>query len=220
MQTLSGKLAARHHPIDGQAVTTEHFSLQSARNAIATESVGRATIYLGTVSSVLIAMGFIGQLLQLSPMFMLIGVVLLGALFALGVATSVRLTQLGIDDMACQRAINRLRHWYLESSPELSDYFMMSDRDDVSGMGRNETTSRSGWQFLFAITGTLALINSVIGAVALAIILHAGFDVRLRFCMMVAAAFAVVSVTFHAWLESRAWQRAGRRMPVKFPSSH
>ena len=42
-----------------QAVTTEHFALQSARGSIATESVGRATMYLGTVSSALIAMGFL-----------------------------------------------------------------------------------------------------------------------------------------------------------------
>lgn len=75
-------------------MTTEHFALQSARAATATEATGRATIYLSTVSSALIAMAFLGQTLKLNPVFVLISVILLVALFFLGVVTCARLTQL------------------------------------------------------------------------------------------------------------------------------
>ena len=43
------------------ALTTEHFNLQSARMGTITEANGRATLYLGTLSSAVIAIAFVGQ---------------------------------------------------------------------------------------------------------------------------------------------------------------
>jgi hypothetical protein len=69
MADAAEQSTAEHRSLVTQTLTTEHFALQSARGAIATESVGRATMYLGTVSSALVAMGFLAQLLHLNPMF-------------------------------------------------------------------------------------------------------------------------------------------------------
>ena len=44
------------------ALTTEHFALQSTRSATIGEANGRAAIYLSTVSSALVAFGFLAQL--------------------------------------------------------------------------------------------------------------------------------------------------------------
>ena len=43
------------------ALVTEHFVLQSARSATIGEANGRASVYLGTVSSALVAFGFLAQ---------------------------------------------------------------------------------------------------------------------------------------------------------------
>ena len=43
------------------ALTTEQFVLQAARSANVAEMTGRGTIYMGTVSSALIAFGFLAQ---------------------------------------------------------------------------------------------------------------------------------------------------------------
>ena len=70
------------------AVVTEHFVLQSARGAMIGEMVGRGSIYLGTVSSALIAFGFIAQSeLRLAPFVAAV----LPALFVLGECTFVAL---------------------------------------------------------------------------------------------------------------------------------
>ena len=201
-----------------QALTTEHFALQSARGSIATESVGRATMYLGTVSSALIAMGFLAQLLKLDPMFMLISLVLLATLFMLGVVTCVRLVQLGIDDMSYQHAINRLRHWYLEVGPEMRPYFLMSDRDDLDGVLRNLTMTRSGWQLVFSMTGAISLINSLLGAVAVALAMHTFAGVAVGRGVVGGAVFGAISAIVHAQVQARMWKRAEQRMPVMFPS--
>jgi len=70
------------------AVVTEHFVLQSARGAMIGEMVGRGSIYLGTVSSALIAFGFIAQSeVRLAPFVAAV----LPALFVLGELTFVAL---------------------------------------------------------------------------------------------------------------------------------
>ena len=51
------------------ALTTEHFNLQSARMGTIAEANGRATLYLGTLSSSVIAITFVGQANQLGDTF-------------------------------------------------------------------------------------------------------------------------------------------------------
>jgi hypothetical protein len=62
-------------------LATEHFVLQAARSAIVGEQVGRGSIYLGAVSSALIALGFLAQVVtRLDPFVAAV----LPALFLLG----------------------------------------------------------------------------------------------------------------------------------------
>ena len=42
-------------------LTTEHFTLQGARGSTISESSARAALYIGAVSSGLVALGFFGQ---------------------------------------------------------------------------------------------------------------------------------------------------------------
>jgi hypothetical protein len=51
------------------ALTTEHFTLQGARSQTVSESSSRAALYIGSVSSTLIALGFIGQLSNVGDAF-------------------------------------------------------------------------------------------------------------------------------------------------------
>ena len=44
------------------ALTTEHFTLQTARSATIADNNGRSALYLTTVSSAVVALAFIGQL--------------------------------------------------------------------------------------------------------------------------------------------------------------
>jgi len=51
------------------ALTTEHFTLQGARSQTASESASRASLYILSVSSALVALGFIGQASQIGTTF-------------------------------------------------------------------------------------------------------------------------------------------------------
>jgi hypothetical protein len=98
------------------ALTTEHFTLQTARSATIMETNGRSALFLSSVSSAVVALAFIGQVADVGQPFFLFALVLLPALFFLGLLTYLRLTQSAIEDLLYARAINRIRR-YGETRP-------------------------------------------------------------------------------------------------------
>ena len=77
------------------ALTTEQFVLQAARSANVGEMTGRATVYMGAVSSSLIAFGFLAQVVtRLDPFVaaVLPAVFLLGEFTATSVQTGIAVT--------------------------------------------------------------------------------------------------------------------------------
>jgi hypothetical protein len=69
------------------ALTTEHFTLQGARSQTASESASRASLYILSVSSALVALGFIGQASQTGTTFDVFALTVLPTLYVLGVFT-------------------------------------------------------------------------------------------------------------------------------------
>jgi hypothetical protein len=103
-------------------ITSEHFTLQTARANTINEANGRATIYLMSVSSAVVALAFIGQVAKLGTAFFVFAFVLLPALFFVGVVTFDRVLQSSIEDGLLAMRINRLRRFYLDFGPGLGNY--------------------------------------------------------------------------------------------------
>ena len=91
------------------ALTTEHFNLQSARTGTISESNGRSTLFLGTLSSAVIAPAFAKEGSGLDDRFYLFGLTLLLPVFLLGVFTYLRLVQTFIEDLLYTIASLRIR---------------------------------------------------------------------------------------------------------------
>ncbi len=103
-------------------VTTEHFTLQGARAATIAESTSRATMFLGSVSAGLVALGLIATATRIGTTFYVFGVVLLSALAFIGFVTFERVLQSGIEDLGYAERIARLRAYYFDCAPELTSY--------------------------------------------------------------------------------------------------
>lgn len=91
------------------ALVTEHFTLQTASSATITEAGSRSTIYLSTLSSGLVAIGFASSsrttLAALSfSMF--------PTVFAVGWFTYVRLIETAIENIVLSRRIELIRRHY------------------------------------------------------------------------------------------------------------
>jgi hypothetical protein len=79
-------------------LTTEHFTLQGGRNGTISESNGRTSAYLSTVSGGIVALVFVAQLSQAGQIFNLFALVLFPVLLYLGESTDARLVQLAMAD--------------------------------------------------------------------------------------------------------------------------
>src|SRR5215213_7863278 len=151
------------------ALTTEHFGLAGARAQATGESSARAALYISAVSSTLVALGFIGQISEVGDSFNVFALTALPTLYILGLFTFVRTVENGVEDLMMGRAINRIRHYYLEIAGEEARYFMLSAHDDAMGVMKNMGVSLERRQQYFTTGTMIAVINSVVGGAAVAI---------------------------------------------------
>jgi hypothetical protein len=118
------------------ALTTEPFTLQGARSQTASESASRASLYILSVSSALVALGFIGQASQIGATFDVFALTVLPTLYVLGVFTFVRVVECGAEDFRYGVAINRIRNYYKQIAGDQAKLFLLSGHDDGLGCSR------------------------------------------------------------------------------------
>src|SRR5579859_4290638 len=114
-------------------MTTEHYNLQTGRAMTISEANGRASLFVGAVSSGLIALALVAQLSHLGTAFYVFSLVVLPTLFLMGLITFERVLQSDMADIIYTRGINRIRHLYLEYAPQMQPYFILSAHDDREG---------------------------------------------------------------------------------------
>jgi hypothetical protein len=200
------------------ALTTEHFTLQGARSQTVGESASRASLYLFSVSSTLVALGFIGQISTVGDTFKVFALTVLPTLYALGLFTFVRLVQSVNEDFRYGRAINRIRHHYLELAGDKAHLFMMSAHDDAIGVLTNMGIQRSAWQAYFTTPTMVALINSVVGGSAVAIAAGAITDAPLGVAAGIGGLVAIASFAAARRFETRYLRAGVGELEILFPS--
>jgi hypothetical protein len=208
---------------DQQAVlatlTTEHFTLQGARSTTVSENTGRSSLYLTAVSSALIALGFIGQVSDVGETFRLFSLAVMPVLFWLGLLTYVRVLEKSIEALYYARAINRIRHFYLELAGDDARYFLLGGNDDVAGVFANMATSPSRAQLLYGPATTVGAVNSVVGGSGIALLIGAVADASPGVAVGCGALAAAALTLAHLAHERRTYTRAFAGMDVMFPSA-
>jgi hypothetical protein len=200
-------------------LTTEHFTLQGARSQTVSESGARSSLYLGSVSSTLIALGFVSQVSEGGEIFQLFALSVLPTLFFLGLFTFVRLVESSVEDMLYGRAINRIRHYYLEVAGEDARYFLMSGHDDPPGVMANMgLVGGSRWQLFFTTASAVSVVNAVVGGGAIAILLGVTLDLPLAVAATAGIGFAILSVALFIRYDRGRHMAGAGRDEVLFPS--
>ena len=202
-----------------QFMTTEHFTLQTARAATVAEANGRSTLYLGSVSSAVVALAFIGQVSGMSGPFFLFGIVLFPSLFFLGVVTFARVHQTGLEDMIHALEISRIRHYYVEVAPEAAPYFLHSTHDDVAGFFHDMGAAPSWFQYFLTTSGSVAVINSVIAGVFAGMLARFALEMPAYFGAGLGIAVFSASVIAHGRYQSIRSMKVVNRLQPLFPRS-
>ena len=197
-------------------LTTEHFTLQGARSGTITESLGRTTIYLGSLSASLVALALVLQGGSAVDDFRLFALVILPALICLGSVTFVRVLETGIEDAIYALAINRIRHYYLELAGDDARYFVLGGNDDTQGALANMGLSPSRWRPFFSAASVIALINSMVAGALAGITLDV-FAAR-TIALVAGGVLAVAALTVHFRLGYGRFLRAMGSFTPQFPS--
>jgi hypothetical protein len=197
-------------------MTTEHYNLQTGRAMTISEVNGRSSLFVGAVSSGLIALAFVGQISHLGTAFYVFSLVVLPTLFFMGLITFERVLQADMADTIYTRGINRIRHLYLEYAPQMQPYFILSAHDDWEGASGYEAMHTVWLQFYLSMPGMITVINSVLAGSFVGLLL-AAFTLPLWVCSSVGGVAFLVSAGLHPLL-LRPWMRMQRNLPVLFPS--
>jgi hypothetical protein len=189
------------------ALTTEHYTLQSARAATTHESNGRASLYLASVAGGVVALAFVAESTgTTSPSARLFAATVLSALVLMGLLTHQRLVHLAVEDAVLGQAIARIRGSYVHAAPEIAPYLLLPTADDRAGVLHNTGVAHSAWHHLShmavmiavvvaAVTGTAAAMAAHAAAPTLAVAVPAG---------VITAALTVLALTGR---QIRAWNR-------------
>ena len=198
-------------------MTTEHYNLRMALSMNTTEISGRSSLFVGAVSSALIALAFVGQVSHLGTAFFVFGLVVLAALVVMGLITFERVLESSNTQFMYAPGITRIRHLYLEYAPQMQPYFILSAHDDVEGtltdMG---VMHSSGWQGFFSLAGMVAVITSVLAGSLVGLLL-AAFGLPLAVTVSAGVVAFLVSVGLHQLYQWRNWLRLGRDLSARFP---
>ena len=176
-------------------LTTEHWSLLSARSLVYNEAFARAGMFLTFLSATLVALGLVSTATGFSREFLVVAATLFAVDLFIGIATMARVASATADDIRCIQGMNRLRHAYHDMVPGLEPYFITGKHDDMRGVfavyGANEEImSRPG--MLHGFTTVPGMLGVLCAAVAAALV---GIVVLLLTVAPVAAVVAAV-VTF------------------------
>jgi len=165
---VTGHPAGADRQLIMQFMTTEHFTLQTARAVVNAEISARLQLYMTTLSSSIIALALVAQVSGvLGRAFEAFALVLLPVVYFLGVVTLARLLQASAEWRTYGQGMNRIRHWYLEVAPEMQPYFVLPATDDPwASLAAIGVGSRRVWRgMLTTAPWILVVVNSVLAGV-------------------------------------------------------
>jgi hypothetical protein len=156
-------------------LTTEHWSLLSARSLAYNEAFVRGGMFLTFLSMSFVALALLAQAMSFGDQFLTVAAVVLAFCFVIGMATYGRISGANVDDLRAAHGMARIRHAYTEIAPIVSPYFTTATYDDIESVlsiyGSLPSTGLG--QFLYALTtsgGMIGLITSMVGGVFAAVV--------------------------------------------------
>ncbi|MBT2502836.1 hypothetical protein [Curtobacterium sp. ISL-83] len=191
------------------ALLTEHFVLESARGITVSESSTRASLYLTTLSSSLVAFGFLANSPAAGPF---LGIVI-PVVCVLGLFTYERLVQTSLEDVAALDAMQRIRRYYGKLLPGADAFFprprgrhALNELLDI-GVGGSRRNA------FFTISTAIGVVNSMVAGAGAAVVVY-------RFAgtggaVAVGVAVAVAAVIGHLAFQVRQYERLVRLLTAQ-----
>jgi hypothetical protein len=177
------------------ALGTEYVVLQSTASSTIGESGSRVSIYLSSLASGLVALGFSSSSLRA---FASLAFTILPTVFVLGWFTIVRLTDTSVANIVSLRRMELIRRYYAALHPLAPPYF---GADDSSAVQHSVRYGR--WSFLFTMASTVITVNCVLAGATIALLCDLAFKVSLPAAAGVGVAAGIVLLALGLRYEHR-----------------
>jgi hypothetical protein len=201
-------------------MTTEHYNLQTGRSMSISEASGRASLFLSTVSTALVALSFVGQISHLGNEFYVFALILFPSLFFIGLVTFERTVQVAIEDIIYARGINRIRHLYIEIAPQVADYFVLPHYDDDLSVYGSEGAKISWWQAFLTMSGMIAVINSVLAGTFVGLLTYRFLALPIFVSFLIGCVALVIALALFLRYQWTTWGRGQQQLKTLFPKPH
>jgi hypothetical protein len=202
-----------------QVLATEHWGLLATRSLAWNESFTRAGMFLSTLSGAIVALALVAQATSFGAGFVLFALVILPVVLFIGLTTFLRMGSSNYYDALCVVGMNRIRHAYLQLTPEVEPFLVMGTHDDEEGIGLSMGVPPNTNFVLDLIVSTpfvVCTINAVLaGAIAILAAEQLGIVAPAAIVLALVAAGAVFG--FQILLASRQIAAAVATYEPKFP---
>jgi uncharacterized membrane protein len=206
-----------------QILTTEHWSLLSARSLAYNEAFSRAGMFLSFLSATLIVIGFLIAADALAEAVLPVVALLLALDLFVGLATLGRLSDASAEEFIAIRGMNRIRHGYSELVPGIELYFVSPTHDDARGV----LATFGGVASLGILPNLLHGLTTAVGMVAildcvllsaLVAMVAAGLGTGTAAAIVLGAVTFALAFVVSSFLGMRAAMRSVARHEAMFPT--
>jgi hypothetical protein len=220
--TPPGPVTSLDDPRALQILSTEHWSLLSARSLAYNEAFTRGGMFLSFLSMSFVALALLSQAMSFDQQFLIIAAIVLAFDLIIGLTTYGRIIGANADDLRAVHGMSRIRHGYTQIAPIVAPYFVTGTHDDSEGVmisyGSPPETYPAA--ILYGLTtsgGMIGLISSMVGGVLAGVLaLLVGGAGGLAIIVAVVGTLIVFAV--QAVLTAGAIDRVSASLPVLFPS--
>ncbi len=153
-----------------QILSTEHWSLLSARGLAYNEAFTRGGMFLTFLSASFVALALFSTAMSFGDEFLIVAAIVLAFDFIIGVLTYGRILGANVDDLRAVHGMSRIRHAYTQIAPVTTPYFTVGTHDDIEGVMLTYGAPPSGGfgDILYGLTtsgGMIGLITCMVGGV-------------------------------------------------------
>lgn len=145
-------------------LTTEHWSLLSARSLAYNEALARAGMFLTFLSMSFVALGLLSTASGFSSDFLVITALVLTFDLIIGLTTFGRILGANFDDFRSMHGMARIRHGYVQMAPLVGRYLTTPTHDDVSSVNAAYGPGESSWlaDALYGLTTAAGMVGLIV----------------------------------------------------------
>jgi len=220
--TPPGPVTSLDDPRALQILSTEHWSLLSARSLAYNEAFTRGGMFLSFLSMSFVALALLSQAMSFDQQFLIIAAIVLAFDLIIGLTTYGRIIGANADDLRAVHGMSRIRHGYTQIAPVVAPYFITGIHDDPEGVMISYGSPPETYPavILYGLTtsgGMIGLISSMVGGV-LAGVLALLVGASAGLAIIVAVVGTLIVFTIQTVLTAGAIDRVSASLPVLFPS--